>query len=137
MILRRALATLFVVAALTACLGSMTVAIGYALFALLRPVLGEAGAAAGVALIVAAMFGAAALVGALVLKPPSRPRSPPAATAARPGSPSVLPQLLTLIRDRPIVAVAAGLVTAVVAARDPEYMGAALRGFINGRPPKR
>ena len=137
MIFRRALATLFVVAALTACLGSMTVAIGYALFAFLRPALGEAGAAAGMALIVAAVLGAGALVGVLVLRPPRRPRSPPSAAASRGAAPPVVHQLLTLIRDRPIVAVAAGLVTAVVAARDPEYIGAALRGFINGRPPKR
>ena len=137
MILRRALATLFVAAALTTCLGSMTVAVGYALFALLRPALGEAGSAGGVALIVAAMLGVAALVGVLVLRPPRARRSPPAAATPGAGPSPVLPQLLALVRDRPIVAVAAGLITAVVAARDPEYIGAALRGFINGRPPKR
>ncbi|HWF01616.1 MAG TPA: hypothetical protein VG248_17570 [Caulobacteraceae bacterium] len=131
MIARRLLATAMIVAALLACGGAIVVSLAFAVFALLQPLVGDAGAAAVVAGGAALVLGACALVANLILAP--RRRAAPPAPAASP----TLARVMELVADRPVATIAGGLVAAVLAARDPEYVGAALRAFLAGRPPRR
>lgn len=131
MIARRLVASLMIVTALLACGAAMVVAVAFALFALVRPALGAAGAAAAVAGGAALMLALCALVAALALNPRRRPRRPAAQSSEGLG------RVLELVSERPVVMIAGGLLAAVLAARDPDYVGAAVRAFLAGRPPRR
>lgn len=99
------------------------VALAFALYALVRPSLGPAGAAAVVA-------GSAALLvlllGVMVaLIPKSRPR-----VRARGKDPAE--RAINFFRDTPVTAIAAAIATGVLAIRNPKYLGAAVRSFLSG-----
>ncbi len=124
MILRRILFFLAATTAFAVSAGVVVIALAYALYALVKPSLGPAGASAVVA-------GAAALLIALIgviLAAVSRPPPRKART-----SDSVVDRVVEFVRDRPVSAVAAAIAAGLMAVRNPKYLGAAIRAFVEGR----
>jgi hypothetical protein len=99
------------------------VALAFALFALVRPAVGPAGAAAVVA-------GAAALLILLVgvgvaMIPKSRAK-------VRPRGKDATERLVNFFKDTPVTAIVAAVATGVLSVRNPKYLGAAVRSFLEG-----
>ena len=102
----------------------IVVALAFALYALVKPYVGPAGAAAIVA-------GAAALMlagGALGLTMAARGRR--AALSARAKDPGE--RLANFIRDNPLAAIGAAIGAGFLAVRNPKYLGSAVRSFFEG-----
>lgn len=105
------------------------VALAFALYALVRPAVGPAGAAAvvaGAAALLVLLMGVAAALAA---------RAKPARITPR-GKDSV-ERIINFFKDTPITAVAAALAAGVLAVRNPKYLGAAVRSFLEGEAPRR
>jgi hypothetical protein len=125
---RRILFALAATMALAVSAGVFVVALAYGLFALVKPYVGSAGAAGIVA-------GAAALFIAIIAMILSGMGRPP---KKKPSEPQTFVERATeFIRDKPVLAVAAALAAGLLAVRNPRYLGAALRSFIEGREPPR
>jgi len=118
--------------ALAACAAVSVVALAFAEYALIETWLGRAGAAACVACTAALMIG----LGALLLSAGSRPRKP---VAAPPKSDALVDRAFEFVKEKPVVAIAAALAAGFLAVRNPGYLGAAVRSFIEGQepPPRR
>jgi hypothetical protein len=132
-ILRRLLSFLAAATALSVSAGVIVVALAYAVFALVRPFWGPAGAAAVVAGFAALLIGVLGLVMANLAKgKPQRRR-----TAPEPES--LIDAVVDFVRSKPVTAVAGGLAAALMSVRKPGYLGSLLRAFVEGReqPPKR
>lgn len=99
------------------------VAAAYGLFEALRPLLGAAGAAGAVAGGVFLIFAVIALVIAAGTRPRRR--------AASEGSPTA--KLVSLAREKPILAAAAIVAVGVVVARNPRLAATAVSAFMAGR----
>ena len=130
MILRRLILGLAGAAAFAASAAVSVVALAFALYALAEPYVGRAGAAAIV-------VGAAALLmalcaGVILIAARPRRRKPVAAKVAA----NMVERVLDFIREKPIVAVGTALATGLMAVRDPKYVGAAFRAFVEGRARK-
>lgn len=123
MILRRLLYFLAGAAALSASAGVVMVALAYALYALVKPALGPAGASAVVAMAAALMIGVIGLVLTNLAKPPRRRRGEPEGLADR---------VTEFIRSKPITAIGAAIAAGLLAVRHPGYLGAAVRSFMEG-----
>jgi hypothetical protein len=106
------------------------IALAFALYAVVRPSVGPAGAAAIVA-------GAAALLvlsGAVALALVSRGKE--AKRAERGKDPAA--RLINLVREKPVATIVAAIGAGFLAIRNPKYLGAALRSFLEGpETPKR
>ena len=124
MILRRLLLGLAAAAALSASAAVCVVALAFALYALVEPSVGRAGAAAIVAgppaLIIALT---AAFIGAAA-------RSKARKQAGAAGQP--VERLMRLVREKPVMAISAALGAGFLAVRNPRYLGAAIRAFFEG-----
>jgi hypothetical protein len=100
------------------------IALAFALFALVRPYVGPAGAGAVVA-------GAAALlillVGVAVALAPT-----PKPIQISPRGKDPVDRILNFFRDVPVTAVIAAIATGVIAVRNPKYLGTAVRSFLEG-----
>lgn len=129
--LRRAVLTLAAASALAASLGVFVIALAYALFALVRPSLGSAGASAVVAALAALLAG---LVAAILFQ------------AARPRrrddyddlpAPSLSDRALGLAAERPLLTAGAAIGVGLLALRNPRYLGSAIRSFADLRGPSR
>lgn len=108
----------------------IVVALAFALFALVRPALGPAGAAAVVAGAAAVLLVLAALSLAMV------GRGKPPRIVPHGKDPAA--RLMNFIREKPVTAIAGALGVGFMAIRNPRYLGAAVRSFLEGRPsPKR
>lgn len=122
LLLALAAGTIFVTAT-----GVAVVALAFALFALVEPYVGRAGAAAIV-------VGAAALLMlgvALALRSLARRRRRAKAMIAGKGGP--LDRILGFVREEPLMAASAALGAGFMAIRNPRYLGATLRSFFEGR----
>jgi hypothetical protein len=111
--------------------GVLVVGLSYALFAAIRPAVGPAWAALIVALLAAAIpFLVAGLLFAIArTKRPAPPAGTPTTFAER---------IMAFLREKPVVAVSTALAAGFMAVRNPGYLGAAIRSFLEGRePPKR
>jgi hypothetical protein len=129
-IFRRLLYFLAGAGALSASAAIVMVALAYALYALVKPALGPAGASAVVALAAAVMIGLIGLVLAGLARPPKRP--------ARREPESLGDRMTDFIRSKPVVAVGAAIAAGLLAVRNPSYLGAAFRSFMEGgEPPDR
>ena len=105
------------------------VALAFALYALVRPAVGPAGAAAvvaGAAALLVLLMGAAAALAA---------RSKPA--RIRPRGKDSVERIINFFKDTPVTAVTAALAAGVLAVRNPKYLGAAVRSFLEGEAPRR
>ncbi|HUO11417.1 MAG TPA: hypothetical protein VMU37_01550 [Caulobacteraceae bacterium] len=130
MILRRVILFLASATALATAAGVIVVALAYALYALVRPSLGPAGGAAVVAGAAALLIGLLGFVMGRAAKGPRRRRS------REPDA--LVDRLVDFIRDKPITAIAAAVAAGLMTVRNPKYLGAAIRAFVEGRDwPKR
>ncbi len=102
------------------------VALAFGLYALLVPSCGRPGAAA----IVAAS--AALLIAVIAMILGRRPRRKPVKSATT-GVGKTLDRALDLLGDKPLVGVVAALAAGFMAIRNPGYVGAAIRAFVEGQ----
>jgi drug/metabolite transporter (DMT)-like permease len=110
------------------------VALAFAFYALLEPLLGRAGAAASLAGVIAVLMA----LGGVFIGAGSRGKAkkPPPPVAGR--SDAFIERAFDFVRDKPAVAIVAALAAGFMAVRNPGYLGAALRSFLEGQePPKR
>ena len=129
-LIRRITLGLLAAAALASAASVFVVALAIALYALVEPSVGAAAAAAIVAGAAAAFIGL--LAGILFLAAaPSRAKTP--ATVAG----SIGDRAMSFFREKPVVAISAALGAGFLAVRNPKYLGAVIRSFVEGRePPK-
>jgi hypothetical protein len=104
------------------------VALAFALYALVLPRIGPAGAAAVVAAAAAIAVSLAALIISLAARP-SRIRK---AAASGP-----LDRIAAFVRAQPVLAIAASLAAGFLAVRNPKYLGDTLRSFLAENPDRR
>ena len=117
-------------AVLATCAAIFVAALAIALFALLLPRLGPAGAAASVAAAAAAIL----LIAGVAIAMASRPKTP----KVLPKGKDPFARIVNLIKEQPVSAVAAAIAVGLLAIRNPRYLGVAARSFLEGRePPKR
>jgi hypothetical protein len=124
-IFRRVLLALMAAAMFSAAAAVIVVALAFALYALAEPRLGRAGAAASVALVAAILIGFAGMIMALA-------RRGKRSRAASSFSGGVLERAIAFVRQKPIVAASAAIGAGLMAARNPKYLGEALRAFFEG-----
>ena len=117
--------------AFAACAAVAVFAVGFALYAFAEPYLGRAGAAAAVAGSAAVFM---AIGGILVGLAGGRSRKPPPPLK---GPEAFVERAFEFVRERPVVAVTAALAAGFMAVRNPGYLGAALRSFLEGQEPPR
>ena len=123
---RRILLALAAATALAVSAGVCVVALAFALYAFVKPLVGAAGGAAIVAAAAAILIG---VIGA-VLGNLGKPRR------KKPTEPQTVVERITdFVRDKPVLAIAAGLAAGLLAVRNPSYLGAAVRAFVEGRNP--
>jgi hypothetical protein len=115
-------------AAMAASASVLIVALAFALYALVEPTLGRAGAAAVVAGASGLLIGLLALTIALMARA-KRPK-PKLESAS-----GVVERIFELVRDQPVMAIGAALGAGFLAMRNPTYLGSAIRSFLEGRPP--
>ena len=126
MIFRRLLLLLASLTALAVSAGVVVVALASALFALARPYVGAAGAAAVVALAAALFIGLIGVVLANLGRPPRK----------KPGAPeSIVERIVDFVRNKPVTATAGAIAAGLLAVRNPQYLGALIRAFVEGRDP--
>jgi len=125
---RRLFLAMAAAAAFSASAAVCVVALAFALYALVAPSVGQAGAAAIVAAAAALLIAAAALVMAASARGKR--------AAAQPVG-GVRDRLIRFVREKPVMAVSAALGAGFLAVRNPLYLGAALRAFFEGREPPR
>ncbi len=128
MIFKRLLLALTAAAAFAAGAGVGVVALAFALYALVEPKLGRAGAAATVA---AATMAIMVLAGFALAAAGRRKPARPAASA--PGG--LVERAFEFVRRKPVVAASAAVGVGLMAVRNPKYLGEALRAFFDGKPP--
>ncbi len=128
MIFRRILLALMAASAFAAGAAVMVIALAFALYALVEPQLGRAGAAATVAATTAALIGLGGLF--LALAGRRKPSKEPLSIAG-----SLLERALAFVRQKPILTASAAVGAGFMAVRNPKYLGAVLRAFLDGKPP--
>ena len=127
--LRRLFLSLAGAAAFATSAAILMVALAFTLYALAEPYVGRAGAAACVA-------GAAALIlalGALTLTLMGRAGRPkPSAVTGK-----ALDRVIAFLREKPVLSISAAIGAGLLSIRNPQYLGAALRSFLEGREVRR
>jgi uncharacterized PurR-regulated membrane protein YhhQ (DUF165 family) len=114
--------------ALAVSAGVFVIALAYALFALVKPYVGAAGAAGVVALSAALFIAVIGLMLTSASKPPKRkPREPE----------SIVERITDFVRSRPVTAVASAIAAGLMAVRNPAYLGHVMRAFMEDREPPR
>jgi hypothetical protein len=123
-IFRRLLFILAGASALAVSAGVFVVALAYALFALVKPYVGAAGAAAVVAGSAALLIAIIGLVVGNLGRLPKR----------KPGAPtSVVDLIVDFVRTKPVTAIGGALAAGIMAIRNPGYLGSVIRAFVEGR----
>jgi len=123
-ILRRILFFLASATALAVSAGVIVVALAFALYALVKPYLGASGGAAIVAAAAAVLIGGLGLAIGAAARPRRRHRR---------DADTPLDRMVDFIRDKPVTSMAAAIAAGLMAVRNPGYLGAAIRSFIEGR----
>jgi hypothetical protein len=123
-IFRRLLFILAGASALAVSAGVFVVALAYALFALVKPYVGAAGAAAVVAGSAAVLIAIIGLVVGNLGRLPKR----------KPGEPtSVVDLIVDFVRTKPVTAIGGAIAAGILAVRNPGYLGSMIRAFVEGR----
>ena len=130
MIFRRLLLALMAAATLATAAAVCVVALAFALYALVEPRFGRAGAAA----IVAGTTAALTLVAGVLMMWAAHRRRLRAPSA---GVGGLIERSLAFMQQRPIVSASAAAAAGLMAARNPRYLGEAIRAFLEGRPGRR
>lgn len=118
------------IAVLATSAGVAVVALAFTLYALVRPYVGPAGAGAMVCAAAAIML----LIAGVTLAIAARPRRA-AMVKSEAGDPGR--RILGLMREKPVTTIAAALGVGLMAVRNPGYIGAALRSFLEGEPARK
>jgi hypothetical protein len=124
-IIRRIALGLAAAAVLATCASLTVVALALTLYALVRPYIGPAGAAASVA-------GACAIVlalGVLGLSLAARQRT----SRIVPKGSNPAERIANFVREKPVTATLGAVGAGFLAIRNPKYLGAAIRSFLEGR----
>ena len=130
MIFRRILLALIAAAIFATAAAVDVVGLAFALYALVEPRWGRAGAAATVALAAAALVTVAGLMTAWAGR--RKPSKAPATLGA-----GLVDRVFAFFRQKPVVAASAAIGAGIMAVRNPKYLGAVLRAFVEGAsPPK-
>lgn len=128
MILRRILYFLAGATALSVSAGVIVVALAYALFALVKPYVGPAGASAIVAGSAAVLIGLIGLVLSLMARPPKK----------KPGEPdSLVDKVVDFVTSKPVTSIGAAIAAGILLVRNPRYLGMALSSFFEGPEKKK
>lgn len=137
MIVERTLAALATAAAVVAAVSVAVVAIFFALFALVEPHVGRAGAGAVVAGAAAVLAAIIAMIAARRMEGDRRRHEAAQAAAAGPGGShaDMAHIILNVIKDRPLLSAGAAVAVGVYALRNPALISAVVRGFMDGRKP--
>ena len=131
MIFEKTLTTLAAAAAIAAAAAVSVVAAAFALYAVLQPHLGSAGAAAVVAAVAAVIVGIAGLLAAHKAEEKARP-------APAPDGFAFAERAIEMVKERPILAVGAGLAAGVIAFRNPALAAIVAKALLDvGKPPPR
>ena len=130
MIFRRVLLALMAAATFSAAAAVIVVALAFALYALVEPSLGRAGAAATVALATAILIA----IGGMIMALAGRAGRKKAAATLSGG---ILERAIAFVREKPIVSASAAIGAGLMAVRNPKYLGEALRAFFNNDPRSR
>lgn len=124
MIFRRLLMGFVAISAIATSACVVVVALAFALYALVQPLVGDAGAAA----VVAAAFALVSVIGGFAAMPRGRRRG------ASPTSPEgVAGDLMELVRDKPIASAGIAVAAGVMAMRNPRVIGEIARAFFQSR----
>jgi len=129
-IFRRVLLALMAAATFSAAAAVIVVALAFALYALVEPSLGRAGAAATVALATAILIA----IGGMIMALAGRAGRKKAAATLSGG---ILERAIAFVREKPIVSASAAIGAGLMAVRNPKYLGEALRAFFNNDPRSR
>jgi len=121
MILRRLMLWLITAAALSAAAAAVVFALAFSIYAAAAPRVGPAWAAAIVALSGAGGLGLVGLGSAV-----ARGMTPPP-----PAPESVVERAFAFVRSKPMVALSTAIGVGLMSVRDPKYLGAALRAFLD------
>jgi hypothetical protein len=132
MIRRRILGLAVATAAAAAAAAVLVFALAFALYALVEPYLGRAGAAAVLAAVTAASMALTAVLAASAAK--LKPRRELSSNTVG----YWVERAAALVREQPVAAVLAALGAGFMAVRNPTYLGSVIRAFADGQPsPKR
>ncbi|MGH6956188.1 MAG: hypothetical protein ACREEW_05935 [Caulobacteraceae bacterium] len=128
MILRRILFALAGATALAVSAGVFVVALAYMLYALVKPEVGAPAASAVVAGAAAIVIGLLAVALGALARPKKR----------KPGEPKhLVDRLVEFVRAKPVTAIASAVAAGLLAVRNPTYLGAVLRAFVDDGRRKR
>ncbi|MBV9993653.1 MAG: hypothetical protein JO127_00440 [Caulobacteraceae bacterium] len=127
--LRRLLLVLASITALAVSAGVIVVALAFALYAGVKPYVGQAGGAAVVAAAAALLIAVLGLVVGAAAKPKRRKSEPE----------GLIERVTEFVREKPILSAAGALAAGLLAITNPRYLGAMARSFVEGRepPPRR
>ncbi len=128
---RKAMMLVGAAAALAACAVTAVVALAFTVYALLREVVGPAGAAACVVGVVCVIAGLAAFIAYRQVGPPRRLSRD---SVSSPPRMSTVDRIAQAVRDRPIIAAGAALAAGLMALRNPVLVAAVVRALT--QPPR-
>lgn len=128
-IFEKTLMTLAAAAAIAAAAATGVVALAFALYAVMTPYVGQAGAAAIVAVVAALLVLTAGLIAASKARGGHQHHHPDT-----PPDHGLVDIILNLVRERPLVSAGAAVAAAVFAMRNPSFVAALVRAFVDQRP---
>lgn len=117
--------TLAAAAAIAAAAAVAVVALAFAFYQLLLPHVGPAGAAAALALVVVVVLGVLGLLAAM--RAGAGRHHPPQPGPADMG---LVEKIIDIVRDRPMLSAGAALAAGIFALRNPAFMSALVKGFM-------
>ena len=126
-LLRKVIIALVGAAMLAASAGVLVVALAMALFALLRPYLGSAGAAAAVVLAAALLMGIVGVGMERWILKPGHKRRPE-------DEQDLLQRLIGMAQDKPLIAVGALIGAIFLAIRNPALTAVVVKAFLDPKP---
>jgi hypothetical protein len=128
-IFRKLLMAFVAIAFLATSAAIVAVAVSFALYALVLPYVGAAGASA----VVAGVYALILAIGGLAVMPRGRNKR-----RAGTGTPAgVAEDLMELVRDKPIASAGVALAAGIMAMRNPRVIGEIARAFFQNRRPPR
>ena len=124
MIFRRLLFLLAGAVALAVSAGIVVFALAFALYALVEPYVGRAGAGGIVAAAAALLIGILGIVLTRQGKPPK----------PKPGeSDTITERIFEFVKAKPVTSIAGAVAAGILAVRNPGYLGSLIRAFVEGR----
>jgi hypothetical protein len=134
LIVERTLLALATAAAVVAAVAVAIVSAFFALFALVEPHIGRAGAGAVVSGVAALLAALIAIIAAARMEGDKR-RAHHAHAAAQPAhDPGLINVVMNVVKDRPLLSAGAAVAVGLYALKNPTLVSAVIRGFMETRP---